>query len=185
MGRSVSYPKNSIVAFEDVSNLGMVTFYRCENENCECYEETFNDDEVSYDKETGNSYCTECNSLLSEHTEYDEFMGNDDWEFYVENIEYYAKELFPSFTECKEWLSNEDLAILENDFAYLGISEYCGLSSIWITPKDDCENFGLAKSWVNRIENKFNTKFGDLKKIGAFSNGESIYEKKDTYVFNK
>ncbi len=110
----------------------------------------------------------------------------DSFQWWLEDMAECAKSLWPSFRNCDKWLDREDHAILENSLCYLGVSEYCGLSSIWLVPKD-CPNDGyfsgeayilpLAENFINRIAPKFHKAFGQYRKIGTFSNGEAIYEK--------
>ena len=107
----------------------------------------------------------------------------DDSNFYgdefLEDVTCRAEELFPSLRECNEWLGREDRAILENSFAYFGVSEYCGLVSIWMVLKDqDDHNVHLAEHWAAQVSTKFKEVFGTLTKVGTFSNGEAIFEKK-------
>ena len=91
-----------------------------------------------------------------------------------------VKDLFPSMEDCEEWLDREDLAIAENQLAYFGVSEYCGSAAVWIVAKEDYygnEN-PLAEAWVKKIAKKFNANFGEYNRVGVFSNGEAVYEKK-------
>lgn len=94
-----------------------------------------------------------------------------------------AKRLWPSFQDCDEWLGREDKAILSNDLAYIGLSEYCGLVSIWLVDRaDSFDGFddttaNLAAPWCAQIAPRFLKQFGELRKLGTFSNGESVYER--------
>jgi hypothetical protein len=108
----------------------------------------------------------------------DEDSGNFAWEDFIADSKAIAKNNFPSFYDCDKWLGNEDHAILENRFAYFGVSEYCGLASIWIILKDMDDFPQLAENWADSIQSKFDTIFGNLRKVGTFSNGEAVYEKK-------
>ena len=108
----------------------------------------------------------------------------DDWDWFIELITDSAKEAFPSMENADKWLDNEDHAILENSFAYIGVSEYCGLASVWMVRKEndlyyaeDIAIDNLADNWIGLVENKFCKMFGEYRKIGTASNGESFYEK--------
>ena len=152
MGRSVSYANGAFaIAYRDCNSFG----YRDK------------DDE-------GNKI---------ENPKYDEFQGQLDWEYWIESLKEKAKHFFPSFTDCDKWVGREDHAILENRFAYFGISEYMGLVSLWLVAKDGDdygdEQAGLRKHWTEQVKEKFYANFGDLVKIGTFSNGESVYERKN------
>lgn len=155
MGRSVSRHKYSLeVCYEDISNHG--------------YAPEFDDngDEIHGDD--------------PDKWVYDEFCHQVDWDCWVEYQQDKAKKLFPSMTECDEWLDREDRAIMENDFAYIGVSEYCGLASIWLVFKGDVmdiDNYGLGKAWCGKACHGFSQTFGDLVKLGKMSNGEGVYRK--------
>jgi hypothetical protein len=116
-------------------------------------------------------------------------VSEHDWDTFGEflgNIQDYARELWPSFQPCDTWLGREDHAILENSLCYLGVSEYGGLASIWLVPKDyssswlssrDTCIYPLALNWIARIAPKFHEAFGQYRRIATFSNGESVYER--------
>jgi hypothetical protein len=119
--------------------------------------------------------------------EYDECQSAYDWECFVEMLQEDAKAKWPSFDATDEWVGREDHAILENNFAYIGVSEYCGLVSIWLLPKtEDLLNTGydadvkmanLASAWCNRVSGNFETLFAEYRKVATASNGEAFYEK--------
>lgn len=100
-----------------------------------------------------------------------------DWEDYLDGVTSYATELWPSLSSCgnRKWLGREDRALLENHLVYLGVSEYCGLSAIWVVPKDGKPE--LAEHWCDQIRGKFQKAFGNLRKLGHMSNGEGVYER--------
>lgn len=108
---------------------------------------------------------------------------NFEYEFayddFIINLTYELKNAFPSLDDCGEFLGREDLAILENKLAYIGVSGYCGLVSIWIAPKEGAENIG--DTWAKRAEKTFKRVVKNVTgeiyyKAGTFSNGESIYQ---------
>ena len=117
-------------------------------------------------------------------SEYDEFQSNE----LAENLIDLLTENFKSlYNNSNQWLGREDLILVSNKLAYIGISEYCGLLCIWFVPRDDKENFHtvLGNTWLQSIHNKaqklLSDYFGEkntLMRIGAFSNGETIYERK-------
>ena len=111
---------------------------------------------------------------------YDTFQAECDWDSFKGGILEEVKRHFPSMSECEKWLGREDLAIAENGHAYFGVSEYCGVAAVWIVAKDDGDpnHIQLAESWVNKISKKFHRYFGQMKRIGVFSNGEAVYERK-------
>ena len=127
-----------------------------------------------------------------ESKEYREF-DSDDFDFAVEDVQNYLPSLYPSLVACDEWLGNgrsEDHALLENKHCYVGVSEYCGLVSAWIVPKeDDCYHSdkylnGLSAHWCDQVGSKIVKVvarcFGQsLIKQGIFSNGEAIFQPAD------
>lgn len=117
------------------------------------------------------------NASIVCYNDVSEFNDQLDWEDFIHGIQTQAKADWKSFEDCSKWLDREDKAILENRFCYIGVSEYCGLASIWLVLKDGYEYSSIAKHWINQISPKFNKYYGELKKIGTFSNGESIYKK--------
>lgn len=107
-----------------------------------------------------------------------------DWDLFIDDLRTRAKKRWPSLDECNAWIDREDHAILENDYCFVGVSEYCGLVSVWLLPKeldtyypDEASKENLAKRWVSSIENNFHKEFGEYRKVGTFSNGEAVYEK--------
>jgi len=141
MGRSVSYPSEAVVAFQDVSSFG------------------FTDEDGD----------------LTEA--YDEGQGAQDWEWFIEQLIEDAGEIWPSLFESDRWLGNEDHVLMENNHVCFGVSEYCGLVAVWIVVQEVCDYPGLAEHWIEQAKDKFIAKFGELQKIGTFSNGEGVYEK--------
>ena len=105
-------------------------------------------------------------SELEKDYEYDEI---------ILDIMEQLKDKMPSLQETNEWLGREDKVILENALAYIGVSYYCGLMSLWIVPKYQYEQ--LAYNWISKIAHHV-TKLGDLIKQGTMSNGVSIFERR-------
>lgn len=107
------------------------------------------------------------------------------WEDFLYDVREQAQALFPSLTPCDEWLGNEDRAILENTFCYVGVSEYCGVVCLWLVPKefetyypDEQQKENLSKRWLENAKQKFDANLGDYNKVATFSNGEAMFEKK-------
>lgn len=102
--------------------------------------------------------------------------GDDDQ--VVEDFRQSVLLCYKSTWQVDKWLGREDLAIAANDYAYFGISEYCGLIAYWVVLRDECEAIGRATAWVNRIAPKFKERFATLQRVGVFSNGEAVYERR-------
>lgn len=163
MGRSVSKPRDTVVSvYEDVSSFGY-----CPSVN-----------------EDGE----EINPDNPELWEYDENVAYYDWEDYKEYLKTKIEKVFPSMVSCDKWIDDEDFALMENNFAYVGISEYCGCVCLWLSSKEeellntgysyDASTAGLAKAWTRKVKDKFYENFGTHKRVGGFSDGTSVYEKK-------
>lgn len=173
MGRSVSTPSNAeIICYRILETLFL---YQCKH--CKHYQEAGNGEPNT---------CEECGAgEFIEHVDEDAMR----WEFeaLTDDIREQAKQFWPSMRKCDEWIGREDHAILENDFAYMGLSEYCSLVAIWVASKaDDLEGSWysdqrmlapLARTWINRIEPRFKKLFGQLRKVATASNGETFFER--------
>lgn len=106
--------------------------------------------------------------------EEDEAVSQDNWDDFVEDITSYFEYKYPSLERCDEWLDREDHVILQNRLIYLGISEYCGLVSIWAVPKEEYPD--LTAKFIKTITPYFE-KIGELRKVGTFSNGEAVFKR--------
>lgn len=119
----------------------------------------------------------ECDENGEHSEEHDEFLGQIDWDDFIYMLKEQAIELWPTLEAADAWIGNENHILASNQFAHFGVSEYCGLASVWIAPNDDCEQPELAKHWMAQVEAKFMETFGEYKKVATFSNGEGVYEK--------
>lgn len=122
------------------------------------------------------SYASGSIAIAYSHTDINdnEFFESTFFDDVIEDVRQHSNSLWPSLSNCDKWLGREDHAILENDHCYIGVSEYCGLVSTWLVPKE--EN-NLSVAWCNQISNKFMKSFSTLNKVGQFSNGESFFER--------
>ena len=112
---------------------------------------------------------------------------HDEWSWFVESTADYARELWPSLTPCDEWLGREDHAVLENELAYFGVSEYCGVAAIWVASKgqywsDTFDRVKFAETWCRRIAPRFDQAFGNLDRLGRVSDGTSVYQRREVTV---
>lgn len=127
-----------------------------------------------------------------ESNEYREF-DSDDFSFAVGDFQSYLSSLYPSLSACDSWLgrgNSEDHALLENKHCFVGVSEYNGLVSVWIVPKEDdgysSDKYltGLSAHWCRQVGNKIVKEvagyFGKaLNKVGTASNGEAFFQPAD------
>lgn len=180
MARSVDYAQNySAIAYQDISWMGQVENFTCENVECDQYEEE------TIDANDGD-VCECCGKTLTKHTNYDDFIGQIEWNDFIENIQETVKNTWSSFDVCDKWLEREVHAIASSDLAYVTISEYMGLVSICLVSRfeyddiyydDDQRKANMSKGFCKRIAPKFEKLFGELICVGRFSNGEAIFEK--------
>ena len=128
----------------------------------------------------GRSVSMATDSLLVAFQVYDA-DGWGEFDEYLDDIRMVATERWPSFTDCDVWVGREDHAILENGLGYLGVSEYCGLVSVWFVAKESTYWFearqDLARGFAEKIAPSFHRMFGELRKLGTMSNGEGVYER--------
>lgn len=125
------------------------------------------------------------------------FADNSAWVIYVahDNLDYgwhhpalddFTEEMvarFPSLRPCNRWIEREDRAFLENGHGVIGISEYMGLATIWCVPTDDDREY-FHDHWFQSIRGRVETiaaqvGFTLLTKIGAASNGEAFFKKRE------
>lgn len=121
---------------------------------------------------------------------YDELMGQHDW---LDWVQYGVKDplqnKFKSLYEVDKWIGREDHAILANDHCYMGVSSYVQVAAVWVVNwhvYNDAygsywaSEMALAQAWCERIGKSFRTVLKpDLVKVGTFSNGVSVYSRKE------
>lgn len=122
-------------------------------------------------------------------SENDGYMNQLNWNDLIRNLQNEIKAKLPSYNNCDDWDNRETKIILENSFCNIGISEYCGLVSLSVAPKefDSCysdtvfkENFAInhAQSIKKTLEKVLaNLSLTNLRKIGTFSNGEAVFQR--------
>lgn len=130
----------------------------------------------------GRSVSKPSGSIIAEylHIEIEE-----SWEFreFLDDVREVVQERYPSFRHEDKWLDNEDHAILRNDHALVGVSEYCGLVCVWAVVRRDIDTPELAQHWLESIVGNFHKhlakRYGSalLRRIATASNGESFYER--------
>ena len=166
MGRSVSYP----------SGTAALTFGTFEDEPRECWD-CEGTGEVS-SVETGIETCSTCGGTGEIEPDY--FSRRDDWDYQIDDFREEVRRLFPSACRADDWIGREDHVLMENGHARFGVSEYCGLVSYWMVPREDY--YGsvspLSQAWCAKAPAKFEAAFGTLRKVGSFSNGGGVYAPK-------
>jgi len=170
MARSVSLPRNT--AFVSYQSFEIDPWY------CSECGETF--DVFACKEDADGEYTNVCPNCGASH---DVCYEEDQQDAFSNCVDYALSEIrraFPSVTKDDKWLDREDHAFASNSFAYFGVSEYCGLVSVWMTPKEDYEQPGLQERWINQNGAKFKESvsgcFGtNLVKTATFSNGEAMF----------
>lgn len=107
-------------------------------------------------------------------------FDSDDWDFLVDSIRETLTKKFPSFETADSWPERESHCILQNGLAQIVISEYCGLVSLGVIPRDDSSgaSANFATSWCEKNIAPFIRKtWGQLRRVATFSNGETIFER--------
>ncbi len=101
----------------------------------------------------------------------------------VEWVRDASRDMWGSFVLCDKWIDCEDHVLLQNDLAYIGISEYCGMVSIWLVPRTDDyygyddKHVNFCVPWCNQIADKFLKTFSEYTSIARASNGEEFFER--------
>ncbi len=120
-----------------------------------------------------------------EDGEYNEDLASLDWEDLMANLSSEIRAKLPSYYKVDKWDNRETKIFLENNLCSIGISEYCGLCSLSVAPKNNeydewHERFAIRHA--NQIEKTLRKVLEDLgltnlRKVGSMSNGEGVYEK--------
>jgi hypothetical protein len=117
--------------------------------------------------------------------ETDEF---EDASIVIEDIQEYIRSIFPGFDPCSRWDGRETHIILEGYGVEIGLSEYCGLASLSVrvdqsildyfdTDEEADAEETKIKDWIHANWDDVSQYWNRYRKIGTFSNGESVYEK--------
>lgn len=103
----------------------------------------------------------------------------DGWDDSVDNLRWSLKNRYPSLRNYNKWVGREDRAVLENDHAYITVSEYCGIAAVCAVPKNDSKK---AAAWCDKVELlDASCYLGEpLISQGRFSNGEQVFARLDT-----
>ena len=103
----------------------------------------------------------------------------EDAQFVIEEIRESIKSNFPGFRNANNWPSREVHVILEGYGTEIGLSDYCGLSSLSIRVSDDTDgdHYDQVAEWVDKNWPEIGKYYNVYNRIGRFSNGEGVYEK--------
>lgn len=123
--------------------------------------------------------------------ETDEFEASNELEdssIIIDEIQECIISEFPEFDRSKKWDGNETAIILEGYGTQIGLSEYCGLTSLSIRVDEHelpyswsdeyNEEYDKVTEWIGQNWERISAPYNRLNKIGQFSNGEAIFELK-------
>lgn len=122
--------------------------------------------------------CPECGGDLEPTDDW-----GDSWDWLVDDIRETLRGKFPSFQNADHWPEHESHCIAENSHCQIVISEYCGLVSLGVVPTGTWEAYykppsAFSAAWAAKNVVPFLRKtWGELRKIGTASNGESFFER--------
>lgn len=126
--------------------------------------------------------CAECGADLFDFTGE---VARDEFDYLVDWIREEFTTAFPSMAECDRWARgcgamDELRCIVANELCDVYVSEYCGMVAISVVPTgcDDCwdNTTGIARHWCATYAADVLDRFNEYRRIGTFSNGESVYE---------
>lgn len=182
MGRSVSRPTNATATC-----YGYLASHEHECMSCCGGFDDFRLKTVSLDdgySEAELKVCPHCGASEDDCTVPD---PQYEFECLVDDVRQCLAEAFPSLQHCDTWLDREDHALLENRYCHIGLSEYCSVVSLWITPKDGDWRDGdgwaaMRDNWLGQVDTKFRKVAnsilpGAMLKVATFSNGEAVYHR--------
>lgn len=115
--------------------------------------------------------------------ENDEVIGQqyEDADFVIEDIQNYLINSVSGLSRADRWDGRENHIILEGNGVEIALSEYCGLATLSVRVEEsdysDDETTAEGLRWINEHWGKVSAPWNQFKRIGGFSNGESVYEK--------
>ena len=122
----------------------------------------------------------------NEAGEFDEDLSQMEWDDTVRNLQCEIRARLPSYYDVKDkWGNRETRIILETNLCSIGISEYCGLVSLSVAPRNndyDAWHEIFALRHANQIQGTLEKVLNDLgltnlRKVGTASNGEAFFQK--------
>jgi len=127
----------------------------------------------------GRSVETSSSALSVTYTTFEPEPDDEfEWDCFVEDIQEYLPTFYPSLEKADDWLCypyQETAIILQNEQVNICLSEYCGVWAIQVIPREDRDDSALAKRNGTLIGDRIESIWGQLKKLGSFSNGEVVF----------
>ena len=114
------------------------------------------------------------------------------WDDLVGNLSEVLTSEDDAFESADHWIGDEGRVILENRVVCVVLSEYCGLCSLAFVPVDEPDEDiwepirsrweDFVAEWAGNFSGRLlkilpGIGIEPLRKVGTFSNGESVYER--------
>ena len=121
------------------------------------------------------------------HPEFEDDVDREyEWECFIEDLQNVITGVsgvkgssYPSMSPCNRWSGREDHVILENGRAEVSVSEYCGLVSVCLAPRnvDDPLDEGWCGGVASNFKKLLHTAYPNsaMVSMGHFSNGEQVF----------
>lgn len=105
----------------------------------------------------------------------------EDADIVIDGIQSHFIEADSGLSIVDRWDGREDHIILEGNGVEIALSEYCGLASLSVRAEEsdytDEETAKEGLDWIEKNWENISKPWSQYKKVGTFSNGESVYEK--------
>ena len=85
----------------------------------------------------GRSVSRPMDAIVVCYRDVSEITESYEWDDFIDWVQWVARDAWPSIRNADKWLGREDHVIAENDHAMIGVSEYCGLASVWLVSKGE------------------------------------------------
>jgi hypothetical protein len=130
-------------------------------------------------------------SYNDETDQYEETDEYEDGDIVKGNIQESIISEFPEYDYCREYDGRETAIILKGYNTEIGLSVYYGLATLSIRIDENeldysnydeqeyNEQYDKIEAWINENWAKISQGYDQYRKIGTFSNGESVFETKN------
>ena len=118
------------------------------------------------------NYLTNADAVYFHQLEEEEIQ---DFDLLIEDIQEYVIYQYSKFEAVDEWEDRDVNIILRSDLVDIALSEYCGVISLSVRTLEDADQ-AKASTWIEHFFKRAIAPWAKARKIGTFSNGESVYE---------
>ena len=124
-------------------------------------------------------------------SEGEDYPADLQWDDLMSNLSAEIRAKLPSYEDAEKWEGREVKIFLQNRLCNIAISEYCGLCSLSVAPRnsDNLDSFAtfrdnFAVSHAQSIEKTLQRIVDEctgsrLNRMGTFSNGTGVFERAD------